>query len=144
MPSPAVTGLLLSLIAVLLVAALNTWLGRDGRLQRSRGEPEARIASDCIDFEPVDVERARDGSGCLMHGRTGDVAVAVARGDGWVTRRYRALSPQQVCVRDAVLTLDTGDFSLPRITLTCGDAERAALWATRLTGAPARLARTDG
>ncbi len=133
MPSPALTGLLLSLLAVLLVAALNLWLGRDGRLRRAHGAPEARIASDCIDFEPVDGERTPDGTGCLLYGRTGDVAVAVMRGDGWVTRRYRALGAAQVHLHCAVLVVDTGDFTLPRITLTCKTPTRAALWAARLT-----------
>ncbi len=122
----------LSFIAILALAALNGWLGRSGRLKRDPGDPRARLALDLIDFEEREGDDANDGRAHVALGPSAaDLAVAIAMGDGWVTRRLRPGSLHGVNRAGARVALRTTDFTLPVIDLTFPSTELAARWETR-------------
>ena len=122
----------LSFIAILALAALNGWLGRSGRLRRDPGDPRARLALDLIDFEERDGDDANDGRAHVALGPSAaDVAVAIAMGDGWVTRRLRPGSLSGVSRAGTRVALRTTDFTLPAIDLTFPSTELAARWEAR-------------
>jgi hypothetical protein len=129
---------ILSFIAILGLAALNRWLARGARMTRERGDPANRISLDLIDFEITEDEAASHGMAHVALGaRPTDLAIAVARGDGWVTRRFGPGSLRAVRHDAGRVDLETRDFTLPAVALEFASAERAARWAARfamLTG----------
>lgn len=123
---------LLSLLAVLALAALNAWLGRSGRLARDPGAPSARLALDLIDFTEREGEAANDGRAWAALGTAPtDLAVAIARGDGWVTRRMGPGALRQVSLSGSTVTLRTRDFTLPVVMLAFPTEAAAARWQRR-------------
>ena len=123
---------LLSLLAVLALAALNAWLGRSGRLGRDPGAPSARLALDLIDFTEREGEAANDGRAWAALGATPtDLAVAVAIGDSWATRRLGPGSLRQVSLSGTTLTLRAHDFTLPVMRLAFTTEAAAARWERR-------------
>ena len=127
---------LLSLIAILALAALNRWLGRAGRMTREPVPAPARITQDLIDFAEHEGESANDGAAYVAVGAApADLAIAIAMGDGWVTRRLGPGSLRRVSCTGAQLALATRDFTLPTLILVFPNPERAACWAERFAAA---------
>jgi hypothetical protein len=127
---------LLSLVAILALAALNRWLGRAGRMTREPVSAPTHITLDLIDFEEHEGESANDGAAYVAVGKTpADLAVAIAMGDGWVTRRLGPGSLRRVSCTGAHLALATRDFTLPTLNLVFPNPERAARWAERFAAA---------
>ncbi len=140
---------IITLAAVLALAGLNWWLGRTGRLARDPGPASARLKADLIDFAETEGEAANDGKAYIAAGArapetaapghaAADLAVAVARGDSWVTRRLGAGALLGVTRDDARLQLRTGDFTLPSIDLRFSDPARASYWEAQVRGTIAR------
>ncbi len=131
---------LLSLGAILVLAALNWWLGRSARISRDPGPAIARLGLDLIDFDEREGESANAGRAYVALGATAtDLAAAVVVGDGWVTRRFGPGSLSRVNRDGARVQLRTRDFTLPEVALEFLTAERAACWAGRF-GALATVA----
>ena len=125
---------MLTLLAILALAGLNLWLGRSGRLARARGSAAAQLRADLIDFVEREGEDAADGAARVAVGTTAtDLAVAVAKGDGWVTRRFGSGSVRTVTRDGARLRIRTRDFTLPVVTVNFADADRAGRWERRFT-----------
>ncbi len=125
---------LLSLAAVFLLAGLNALLGRGGRLARARQAVSDRLREDLIDFEEREGVLLNDGAAYLALGDAlDDFALAVARGDSWVLRRFRSAELRELHRDGARLRLRLNDFTLPRVDLTFPDAAAAAAWEARLS-----------
>jgi hypothetical protein len=123
---------LITLTAVLALAGLNWWLGRSGRLARDPGAASARLRDDLIDFLERDGDDANGGRARIAVGATReDLAVAIAKGDGWVTRRLRPGALRGVTRKGARLDIRCRDFTLPAIALTFADADLAGVWEAR-------------
>jgi hypothetical protein len=126
---------LLSLAAILALFALNRWLGRSGRMAREPGPAAARIELDLIDFAASEGEPANGGRAWVAVGRMpADLAVAVALGDGWVTRRFGPGTLRRVDRDGARLMLHARDFTFPSVALEFADPQRAACWERRFAG----------
>jgi hypothetical protein len=123
---------LITFAAVLALAGLNWWLGRSGRLARARGEASVRLRDDLIDFVEREGDDANDGRARVAVGAAGDLAVAIALGDGWVTRRVRPGSVRQVSRHDANVAVRLRDFTLPALVLSFADSGRASVWEQRM------------
>jgi hypothetical protein len=124
---------LITFTAVLALAGLNWWLARSGTLTRQPGDAAARLTDDLIDFREREGDDANGGRARIALGSaSGDLAVAVMSGDGWVTRRLAAAMIRSVQRDGARLAIHTRDFTLPHIALTFADAHRAGLWESRL------------
>jgi len=122
----------LTLAAILALTGLNWWLGRSGRLARARGDAVARFQADLIDFVEREGEDTDDGAARVAVGaKETDLAVAVAKGDGWVTRRFGCGSLRTVTRDGARLRIRTRDLTLPVVTLSFAEADRASRWEGR-------------
>lgn len=122
---------ILSLLAVLALAAFNWWLGRGGKLAKAKMTASQRIRLDLIDFDEVDGEEANDGNAYIAQGgRDKDIAIAVFEGDGWIVRRLGDVAGLEKS--GATLALFMKDFTFPRATLTFKDEARAQYWAAQL------------
>jgi hypothetical protein len=123
---------LITFAAVLALVGLNWWLAGSGRLARDPGGASARLRDDLIDFVERDGDDANAGRAHVALGAApDDLAVAVARGDGWVTRRLRPGTLRGVTRDGTRLDLRCRDFTLPNIVLIFADAERAGRWESR-------------
>lgn len=148
---------IITLVAVFALVGLNWWLGRTGRLGRDSGTASARLEADLIDFAETEGEAANDGKAYIAVGARApgstvpakghavppeghatpaeggaDLAIAVARGDSWVTRRLGPGALRAVTRNDARLRLRIGDFTLPSVDLHFSDTARARYWEARL------------
>jgi hypothetical protein len=105
---------------------------------REPGPATARIELDLIDFAASEDEPANGGRAWVAVGRTpADLAVAVALGDGWVTRRFGPGTLRRVDRDGPRLLLHARDFTFPPVALEFTDPPRAACWEHRfaaLTG----------
>jgi hypothetical protein len=134
------TAFLLSLAAEIGVAGLIAWVDRKGHLTRPLNEPITQLRIDYPALEFIDTLVTADGRNTLALARSGEVAVALAFGDSWVTRRFASLPTAAVHAHGPALEILSGDFTLPRMRLTLPSNELAALWSNRLTAPAARSA----
>lgn len=136
---------LLSFIAILALAALNWWLGRSARLTRDAGDAATRIRLDLIDFDEREADAANAGRAHVALGaRPADLAVAVAMGDGWVTRRFGPGGLRRVLRDGSRLELYTPDFTLPHLDLRFDTAEQAHRWENRFAGLVGATSAMEG
>jgi hypothetical protein len=136
------TAFLLSLAAVLGVAGLIAWVDRKGHLTRPLNEPITQLRTDYPGLDFIDTLVSPDGRSTLALARSGEVAIALALGDSWVTRRFASLPAAAVHARGPALDIRSGDFTLPRMRLTLPTDELAALWENRLTASAVRSAES--
>jgi hypothetical protein len=125
-----------SLIAVMLMTGLCAALfGRkDTRLADQDAAAQA-LAREIAGFRAGASALGTDGKAALIEdAATGDLYLAVARGDGIVMRKLKASLLARV-VRDGThLELALADFTLRRATLALTDADAAMRWDARLRG----------
>lgn len=122
---------ILSLLAVLALAAFNWWLGRDGKLAKAKMTAPERIRLDLIDFHEIEGEEANNGNAYIAQAsQEKDIAIAVFEGDGWIVRRLGYVAGIEKS--GATLALLMKDFTFPRAKLTFKDEARAQYWAAQL------------
>jgi hypothetical protein len=117
-----------SLFGIVTVVLLAWALGFAKKARLADAGEAARIAADALhDFAPAEAVVADDGSGALVAGRDGRVALVKSFGDRWVVRIANGATAE---VKGATLRLNLPEAMFPPAELALGPA--AASWAKRL------------
>lgn len=125
--SLAGVGLLVVLNWVLFGAARGTIASTDALA--------AALAHESPDFWPgAAAIGAEANAGLMENAADGRVFLAVARGDGLITRALVHGVLRDVARDGAALTLRLNDFTLPKVRLTLADEAAAQHWQARLGG----------
>jgi hypothetical protein len=129
--NPQLLQLLISVVGILLMVGLcRALFGRGGAVPATPEAVATGLARDIPGFRAGQTALSRDARAVLIeNAQSGDVYLAVQRGDDIVTRR---LSRGLGIARDEThLRLTLHDFTLPKAELDLADADA---WETRLKG----------
>ena len=129
--------LLFSLGGVAALIALNAALFGAGTAKIATPQSvEAYLAQILPAFRGCSTALGADGGAALAENAVdGAIHLVIARGDAFVARKLAKPLLRGVERRDACLSLRLADLTLPHVRLALGDAQTAAQWERRLSGA---------